>query len=106
MCWCNFGEKNMPDLEEKIAEWRRQMAVGGIKSRPLLDELESHLREDVERQIRLGLSPQQAFEAAVQRIGQASALKMEFKKVGATERTQMKRIVAILAALFGMVFGL
>jgi hypothetical protein len=99
-------KKNMPDLDEKIAAWRRQMLTAGIKTPVPLEELESHLREDIEQQIRSGLGVQQAFETAIQRLGQASALKMEFKKVGATERTQMKRIVAILTALFGMVFGL
>ena len=59
-----------------------------------------------EQQMKLGLSAPQAFEIAMPRLGEARALKLEFKKVGATERTQMKRIVAILGALFGMVFGL
>ncbi|MEO8428482.1 MAG: hypothetical protein ABI651_15375 [Verrucomicrobiota bacterium] len=71
-----------------------------------LNELENHLREDIEQQVRSGLSAQQAFEVAVQRIGQARALETEFKKVGGkTERNQMKR-VAILAALFGMLMGI
>ena len=96
----------MPDLEERIAEWRRQMLAGGIQAPLPLNELESHLRDEVEQQMKSGLSAQQAFETAIQRLGQASALKMEFKKVGATERKQMKRSVAILASLFGMVFGL
>jgi cation transport ATPase len=96
----------MPDLEDKIVEWRRQMLAAGIKTPVPLDELESHLRDEVEQQMKSGLSAPPAFEAAIQRLGQARALKMEFKKVGATEGKQMKRIVVILAALFGMVLGL
>jgi hypothetical protein len=96
----------MPDLEEGIAEWRRQMLAAGIKTPVPLDELEGHLRDEVEQQMKSGLSAQLAFETAIQRLGQASALKIEFKKVGVTERTQMKRIVVILASLLGMVFGL
>jgi hypothetical protein len=57
------------------------MSDGGIQAPALLDELENHLREDVEQQIRSGASMHQAFETAVRRIGQASELKMEFARV-------------------------
>ena len=96
----------MPDLEEKIAEWRRRMLAAGIKNPAPMEELESHLRDDVERQVRAGSDAPQAFEIAVQRLGQARALEVEFQNVAATERTEMKRIMAIIAALVGMVFGL
>jgi hypothetical protein len=68
----------MFNLEQSIAEWRNQMLAAGIKSPVLLEELEGHLREQIEEQIRSGLSQQQAFEMAVQQIGQASSLKTEF----------------------------
>ena len=45
----------MFNLDQAIVEWRRQMAAGGIRSPEVLDELESHLRDDVEQQMRLGL---------------------------------------------------
>lgn len=45
----------MFDLEQAIARRRRQMIAGGIKVTEALDELESHLREDVERQGRASL---------------------------------------------------
>ncbi|HEY5041997.1 MAG TPA: hypothetical protein VIK53_08335 [Verrucomicrobiae bacterium] len=44
-----------------------------------LDELEIHLREEIELQIKSGLSKQRAFEAADQKLGQAGILKDEFK---------------------------
>jgi hypothetical protein len=72
----------MPNLDEKIAEWRRQMTAAGVKNPVLLDELESHLREDVEQQVLSGAQAQQAFEAAVRRMGRADALKAEFEKAG------------------------
>jgi hypothetical protein len=71
----------MFDLEKSIAEWRRQMIAGGIKSSVVLDELESHLREDIEQRMRSGARAQQAFEEAAQHIGNADALKLEFAKV-------------------------
>ena len=93
----------MPDLDEKFVEWRRQMLAAAIQAPEPLDELESHLRDEVEQRMKLGLNAQEAFETAIQRLGQGSVLQLEFKKIEATE---MKHIVVILAALFGMVFGL
>src|SRR5438045_7910206 len=75
----------MFNLDHAIAEWRRQMSSGGIKSRHVLDELESHLREDVEQQMRSGAKLQKAFENAVRQIGQAGALRTEFAKISRTK---------------------
>src|SRR5216684_4057 len=74
----------MFNLEQAILEWRRRMLAADIKSPAPMDELEIHLREEIERQMKSGLSAQEALEAASQRLGQASALKEEFSKVGAT----------------------
>jgi hypothetical protein len=92
----------MLNLEQSIAEWRRQMLAAGIKTPVPMEELEMHLREDVEQQIRAGLSVEQAFEAAVQEIGRPTMLKNEFRKV---ERTIMKRIMMILLGIFGVLSG-
>lgn len=70
----------MFDLEPAITAWRKQMLAAGIKTPVPLEELESHLRDDVEQQIESGLSAQQAFENSVQRIGHANKLKSEFMK--------------------------
>jgi hypothetical protein len=70
----------MFNLEQSIAEWRRLMLAAGIKSPVPLEELECHLREQIEEQIRSGISEQLAFETAVRRIGCADELKMEFNK--------------------------
>ena len=39
----------MNNFDPDIAAWRRQLIAAGIKSAEVLDELESHLREDIER---------------------------------------------------------
>lgn len=57
------------------------MLAAGIKSPILLEELESHLREEIDRQIRLGLSGQKAFDFAVSQIGGAKPIKLEFMKL-------------------------
>ncbi|MGA2029935.1 MAG: hypothetical protein ABSG87_07660 [Verrucomicrobiota bacterium] len=83
----------MFDLEQSIAEWRKQMLAAGIKSPVPLEELEIHLREDIEQQMKSGLNKQKAFEVAVGRIGQASPLKMEFKKVGDAHQAQKRKFI-------------
>ncbi len=80
------------------------MLAAGIKMPVPLEELEIHLREDVERQMRSGLNEQQAFEITVARIGEAAMIKKEFKKIGTTMKNRMQTI-AMLLALFGTVFG-
>jgi hypothetical protein len=78
--WRACERGNMFDLEQSIQDWRQQMLGAGIKTPVPLVELESHLREEVDQQMRAGCSAQAAFETAVQRIGRASALKVEFEK--------------------------
>jgi hypothetical protein len=71
----------MFNLDHAISEWRRQMIAGGIKTPVPLNELESHLREDVEQQMRTGATAEQAFREAAQRVGAAENLRREFAKV-------------------------
>jgi hypothetical protein len=89
----------MFDLEQAIADWRRQMLAAGIKTPVPLEELEIHLREEIERQMKAGLSGQKAFEISTRRIGSPEILKCEFKKA---ERTSMKKI-GIFAVAIGAV---
>jgi hypothetical protein len=99
----------MRKLEEKIAAWRTRMAGGGIKSPAVLDELESHLREDVERHARAGRSEEDAFAAAVQRIGESDLLKAEFAKIAESKEVRSGKLIAMaccgFAALYSMVLA-
>lgn len=75
----------MFDLEQAISEWRRELRAFGIKDAETLDELESHLREDIDEQSGSGFDPKLSFEAAVMRMGQRAALQHEFQKVSVTK---------------------
>ena len=75
------------------------MLAAGIKTPMPLAELDSHLREEIERQMKSGLSEESAFEISVQQIGQPKTLKTEFK---IAEGTSMKKI-GIFAVLIGAV---
>lgn len=75
----------MFDLERTIETWRQQMTDAGINAPVPLDELESHLRDAVDEQMRLGLSEERAFEAASRQIGHAGELRSEFEKVSTSD---------------------
>jgi hypothetical protein len=90
----------MFNLEQAIADWRRQMLAAGIKTPVPLEELESHLREEIERQTKSGLNEAEAFNCAVQKIGEVQVIQNEFKKVEATkEECDYKRLQILLAVV-------
>jgi hypothetical protein len=88
----------MFDLEPAIADWRQKMLAAGIETPAPLEELELHLRDEIERQLRAGLAAPQAFALAVQRIGEAYALKAEFQKIGPAGSLPNRLYDAVLAA--------
>lgn len=100
-------EENRPspppfNLETAIAIWRRQVGVGGIDAESL-QELEAHLCEDVERSMSAGIDERRAFEQAVCGLGDAEALRNEFRK----ERTiNYRRLVLGGLALGSGMLGL
>jgi len=81
----------MFDLEKSIADWRQQMMVAGVSNGEALNELENHLREDIEQEMRSGLSSEQAFEIAAERMGGAHQLKDEFAKVNRSRSDILRR---------------
>lgn len=86
----------MFELETAITDWRRQMLAAGIKTPVPLEELECHLREDTERQVRTGMEEAHAFALAVQRIGQALELKKEFMKTGNAKWMLLRKLRCFL----------
>src|SRR5437763_13227474 len=95
---------NQPfNLDEAIANWRENIAAQGIGSREILDELESHLREAVERRIRTGEEASKAFELAAREIGDASVLKGEFAKASRTRTAAEKLMLATCVVLMALI---
>ena len=70
----------MFDLEQSIADWRKQMLAAGIKAPVPLEELEIHLREEIKRQTGTGLSETEAFKTSVQKIGPDRLFKTNSRK--------------------------
>lgn len=79
----------MFNLEQSIAEWRQQMLAVGIKAL-VLEELENHLREEVDLQTHAGFDAQFAFDAAVRQIGSAVSLRQEFSTARETVSERIK----------------
>lgn len=98
----------MPDLESQIARWRHDMRASGLKSSSTLDELEDHLRDDIERRMRLGAGAQRAFEMSTESIGKPRTLRSEFQKLKLLEtmspsthrRLQHTLVIIAMIAVF------
>ena len=96
----------MFDLEQSIADWRRQMHSAGIKTPVPLEELEIHLREEIERQLKSGLSRPEAFQFSVEKIGRGKALKAEFEKAGELKEARLGKVIGISCCAFAGLFSL
>jgi len=71
----------MHNLEQLIAEWRNTMMTGRNVGHEALDELENHLRENVDELVRSDMTELEAFERAVTELGAAPAIASEFQKL-------------------------
>lgn len=74
----------MFDLEQAFLKWRGEMATHRIVKAEVLEELENHLREDMDQHLRAGLTPEKAFALAVEGLGSPENLRQEFEVVGET----------------------
>ncbi len=71
----------MFDLNEAIASWRRKLQKGGRIRREQVDELESHLRDELDQLVQMGPVTPEVFDEALVRLGGAEELNEEFSKV-------------------------
>lgn len=71
----------MPEREQQILEWRRNLENAIGPDPAVLDELESHLRDEIDNLVRQGRSADDAFQAAILQLGTPAELKVEFGKV-------------------------
>jgi hypothetical protein len=91
----------MLNLDQAIADWRKQMLAAGIRTPVPLDELENHLREDIEQQVRCGVPPERAFALAVERIGDAKVLNREFEKTENLGTLRKRKLLYASSVLAG-----
>ena len=94
----------MFDLEKTITAWREQMLTAGIKSPLPLQELEIHLREEIERQVKSGVNSRRAFEIATAKVGPPLELKTEFNKIAEPLEMRLVKLVGIACGVVGSLF--
>ena len=95
----------MFNLDAALSEWRRQMLAAGIKTPVPLNELEMHLREEIEHQVESGIDARKAFGAATQKIGQAYTLRNEFNKVGGKSEDMKQKLMRIYFVIFPILYS-
>jgi len=71
----------MFDLETQVRSWSDYLRARGNLSESDINELESHLRDEIEDLVGAGLSPDEAFLVSVKRLGNVDAISNEFAKV-------------------------
>jgi len=71
----------MFDLEKQIQQWRQTLAGALGGQAEVIEELETHLREEVQRLVRSGQAPERAWETALGRLGSPQQLAGEFGKL-------------------------
>jgi hypothetical protein len=70
----------MQTLEEQISQWRDFVGRGPALTATDVEELEGHLREQLEELRLAGLTPDEAFLIAVKRMGDLDGLSQEFAR--------------------------
>jgi ABC-type transport system involved in cytochrome c biogenesis permease subunit len=91
----------MPELEQLIAQWRRGLLETTGCSAEVLDELESHLRDEIQQLVATGHTPEQALTLAAARLGNPSTLAAEFAKI-AKPGWLPARLVTIATIVLGV----
>lgn len=95
----------MHDLESKIAAWRTKVTAALPPGDDLAEELEAHVRDQIDALVAAGMAGPAAFEAAVGRLGDPAALAREFERVPSTRggrvRAREFRLLAYSASAAG-----
>jgi hypothetical protein len=88
----------MFDLNEQINRWRGNLAQSETLGSSDIDELESHLHEEIENLTTLKLSDEEAFLIATHRLGSTDSLAEEYEKIN--------RVVKFRHRLFWIATGI
>lgn len=70
----------MFDLEKAIKQWRKELSKNVALEDGYIQEIESHLRDEIECKIEEGRSSEEAFQKAVEEIGLADQIGAEYFK--------------------------
>lgn len=76
-----MGETNMYDLNKRIKQWRAYFAQTQSLEKTDIDELENHLREEIDHLKELKLSEEEALLVAKHRLGDSASIAEEYAKI-------------------------
>ncbi|MGI9174712.1 MAG: FtsX-like permease family protein [Rhodothermales bacterium] len=79
-------------LDKAIATWRERLRRDRAFLADDLDELETHLRDHIDRLVAVGLTERDAFKAARQRLGSDVQLASEYRKVRFGRRKRARHV--------------
>ena len=96
------GEKNMFDMNEQIKVWRSELSHKQTLEKSDIDELENHLREEIERLAESELTQEEAFMVAAHRLGHSESLSEEFAKIN-TSVIWRKRLFRVGTIVFAWI---
>lgn len=88
----------MFDLNQQISNWRKNVIEKGSCHVSDVDEMESHLKDEIDQLKSQNLSEQEAFLVAAHRLGQPDAIAEEFAKVNGT--LWLRKIFYALCGVF------
>lgn len=74
-------QHSTPSINERIKDWRDVCLRSGSLTEGNIDELEDHLREEIDQLSGKGLSEEEAFLIALKRMGKLDSLSEEFRKI-------------------------
>jgi len=86
----------MFDLNQSITQWQHKLAAAGSVSQAELEELTSHLIEQVEQLQETGLSEEEGFMIASHRIGDVRSLAEEFLNAAPARRWAQRVIWGVI----------
>lgn len=89
----------MFELNEQIEKWRNSLIASKSFQMQDIDELESHLRDEIDELSDTKLSPEEVFVIAINRLGYIDNLAGEYAKVN-RNTAKINRITLILLGIF------
>ena len=92
----------MFDMNEQIKIWRSELSHKQTLEKSDIDELENHLREEIEQLTESELTQEEAFLVAAHRLGHSESLSEEFAKVN-TSILWRKRLFRAGAVVFAWI---
>ena len=76
-----MGTRTEFDLDRHITNWRKQFLADSTFYSEEVEELETHVRDGVAHLMETGLSEEEAFHEAIDRLGSAETLRADYKRV-------------------------